>query len=132
MFVTRISADRWRGVHCDQDVIENPSADDFVRALAALDAEERTMLCLDLAEGQHLVIGGGNGKYVVYASLGNDNFWNLLTETEDRGTVLVTAGGQEGDFPAKQVVDQAQARQAGLFYMESGKLDPALCWKKQA
>jgi hypothetical protein len=130
VIVSRILADRWRGAQCDEDVIESPSADDFARALAALDARERTMLCLHVPDGRQLTIGGGNGKYVVYAALSKDEFWNLLIETAENGTVSVTAGGQEGDFPAEQVVDQTQALRAGLAFMESGKLDPTLCWKR--
>jgi hypothetical protein len=129
--VDRIVADRWRGTRCEQDVTQNPSLDDFMRAFDALDANERTMLCLYSSKSRHLTIGGGDGKYVVYASLPKDEFWNLLSDIAENRTIMVNAGGQEGDFPARKVVDEMRARRAGTAFMRDGELDQSLRWERQ-
>ena len=131
MLVERIVADRWHGTRCEEHVIQGPSLEDFLRAFEALDANERTMLCLYLSNGRQLTFGGGNGKYVVYASMSEDEFWNLISDAEENQVIILNAGGQEGDFPARQIVDEERARRAGIAFMRDGELDESLRWERQ-
>jgi hypothetical protein len=130
--VERIVADRWHGVRCEEDVVEHPNEDDFVRALLALDARSRTILHLSARNKLELTIGGGAGKYVIYASLPDNEFWNLLSDPAAVGTIVLNAGGQEGDFPARRVVDQTRALQAGKVFLKEGRLDLSLPWEKRS
>ena len=133
IFVDRIAADRWEGVLCDEDEIDAPTIDDLDRVIEALDAKTRTMVSLYGQDEQHLCIGGGAGQYVVYASMPGGQLWNLLSASDDRkDVVLVNAGGQEGDFPLRQVVDKETVLQAAHTFFRMGMLDVSLRWEKQA
>ena len=131
MLVERIIADRWNGLQCDELVIQHPTEDDFIRALDALDGVERTLLCLEASNGRQLTIGGGDGNYVVYAAFSEHEFWNLLSNVSENQTIMVVAGGQKGDFAARQVVDRASAQIAGIAFMRQGELDQSLRWDRQ-
>lgn len=127
----RIRGDRWDGPLNHDWTIEDASPADFERALEQLDGRSRTMLTVEGDGQRHLTVGGGAGRYVVYISFDNDDFWNLLCPIPQAGIVLLNAGGQEGDYPAKQIVDLAQARAAGRAFFDHQGLDPAQQWEKQ-
>lgn len=122
--------DRWDGIQCHDWQTENPIAADFEEALLRLDADVHTLLTIATDGETHLTIAGGSGRYVVYATFDNEEFWNLLRPEQASGTVMLNAGGQVGDFPAIQVVSLQQARSAGLVFLDSGQLDPGQSWEK--
>jgi hypothetical protein len=131
-FVNRIVTDKWSGLLCDEDEIHAPTVDDLDRVIEELDAKTHTLVSLYGESGAYLSIGGGAGQYVAYASTSDEQLWNLLSDSDDRnGIVLLNAGGQEGDFPARQVVDKVLALQAARVFFGTGKLDFALRWEKQ-
>lgn len=129
----RLEGDRWEGVLCHDWQVDDPSAADFEDALRRLDATQFTIVTIAGVGEEHLAIGGGAGRYVVYATFDNHEFWNLVRSDSPsaNGTVLLSAGGQEGVYPAAQVVGFAEARAAGLAYLRSGTLDPGQRWEKQ-
>ena len=127
----RIRGDRWDGVLNHEWDVDRASVEDFDRALDRLDARIYTMLTIEGSGEQHLTIGGGAGRYVVYATFGNEEFWNLLCGKSATGTILLNAGGQEGDFPATQVVSKEQAGAAGRVFLDACQLDPTQQWEKQ-
>ena len=126
----RIRGDRWNGALSQEWQTDNPSAADFEQALLRLDAKEYTMMTVAGDDETHLTIGGGGGRYVVYATFDNENFWNLMRRDPIDGTVLLNAGGQEGDFPAARVVGLEQARAAGRVFLDYRQLDPSQEWEK--
>ena len=126
-----IHGDHWEGLLNHEWRIDRASPPDLERALDRLDARTYTMVTIQGDGEQHLTIGGGAGQYVVYATFDNEAFWNLLRPQPATGTVLLNAGGQEGDFPAAQVVSKEQARVAGLTFLRAGSLDPTQQWQKQ-
>lgn len=132
-FVNRITCDRWNGVLCENDEIDMPSIDDLNRAVEALNSATRTLVFLNGQNGSHLAIGGGAGRYVVYVSTSDEDFWNLVADKNDSaGQVMLNAGGQEGDYPVRQVVDKLHALQAAHKFFKTGELDPSLKWEKQS
>jgi hypothetical protein len=131
MPVEQMTVDLWCGVKCKQELVRNPSVEQFESALRSLDGNKRTLLCLESATGPQLVVGGGDGGYVVYLAFSDAEFWNLLSEIESDERVLVTAGGQQGDYPLGQVVDRQRAYQAGIAFLRHGGLAENLKWKKQ-
>jgi len=132
-FVDSIVADDWTGVLCSEEEIAAPSVVDLDRVIDALDAKTRTLVSLYAQDGANLTIGGGAGQYVVYLSTPDEELWNLLADDPDRkSTVILTAGGQEGDYPARQVVNKQRARQAGYAFLLTGQMDTSLPWEKQA
>ena len=96
-----IHGDRWKGVLNHEWRIECASSADLERALDQLDARTRTTVTIHCDGEQHLTIGGGAGRHVVYATFDNDQFWNLLRSQPATGMILLNAGGQEGDYPAE-------------------------------
>ena len=126
-----IHGDRWQGVLNHEWRIDRASPVDLESVLDRLDARTHTIITIQGEGEQHLTIGGGAGQYVVYATFDNDQFWNLLRSQPASGTILLNAGGQEGDYPAEQVVTKEQARAAGLVFLHAGRLDPSQQWQKQ-
>jgi|SRR3990172_1301245 len=126
----RIVGDRLSGTSTSQWSIDAPTRGDLDRVLDQLDAETYTMITLHAGEGHHLAIGGGRGRYVVYVTFDNQRFWTLVRRSPASGTVLLNAGGQEGDFPAEHVVDWDQARAAAYEFLETGQLDPNQRWRE--
>ncbi|WP_431045594.1 Imm1 family immunity protein [Roseateles sp. L2-2] len=59
--------------------------------------------------------------------------WNLVDDSKDHvhEVVLLNAGGQEGDFPLRQVIDQLQTLQAAQTFLRTGELDAFLNWEQQ-
>lgn len=126
-----LSGDQWIGVYNQEWQHESPSSNAFSGALRNLDALKHTMLTIHANDEAHLTIAGGNGRYVVYATFDNEEFWNLLGTDTSTEMVMLNAGGQEGDFPARQVVDLNQAMSAGLAFLGSRQLDSSQGWERQ-
>lgn len=127
-----ISADHWSGLENDEEEIGSPALDDLYRLINALNAKDRTLVCLGGQHGSHLAIGGGGGQYIVYISDPNQQHWNLIAESEDRQAVIsLIAGGQDGDYPARQVVDKNSAIKAAASFFLKGERDPSLHWELQ-
>lgn len=131
MSALAIHGDSWRGVLNDEWHVDAPSCDEVSKAIERLDAKAFTMVTIQGPGEQHLAVGGGAGRYVVYATFDNCDFWNLLAATVDDRTVLLNAGGQEGDYPACQIVDLDQAQRAARAFFEGLQLEPSLRWQKQ-
>jgi hypothetical protein len=131
MSALAIHGDRWRGVLNDEWHVDDPSWDGVSQAIQRLDAKTFTIVTIQGPGEQHLAVGGGAGRYVVYATFDNCDFWNLLTGTSDDGTVLLNAGGQEGDYPACQIVDLDQTQKAARAFFVGLQLEPSLRWEKQ-
>jgi hypothetical protein len=129
--MSMVLGDHWEGVLNHEWRVERASSADFDHALDRLDARTHTMITIKADEERHLTIGGGAGQYVVYATFDGEVFWNLLRSQPTVGMVLLNAGGQQGDFPAAQVVDKEQARAAGRAFLDACRLDPTQQWGKQ-
>jgi hypothetical protein len=126
-----LRTDHWHGSTCDEICIESPQDADVTRAIDALDSTSRTTVTLERANAS-MTVGGGQGQYVVFVAVGEDEeFWNLLSEADATGIVMINIGGQDGDFPARHVVDHKKAARAALCFLESGRRDPTLTWALQ-
>lgn len=131
MFVKEMDTDFWHDNDCEGSVLESPTSSDIVAAVKALDASARTTVTLQ-ADGQHhMTIGGGNGQYLVYSTRDNDNFFNLLGDAHAEGDVLLFVGGQEGRYPARQIIGQERAITAAVTFALTGSLDATLEWEEQ-
>lgn len=129
--INRIDGDRWDGVLCFEWYIEAPSSHDLNHALERLDAKTYTMVTLQGAGEGHMTIGGGAGKYVVYTTSDNREFWNLLSPHGEDSIELLNIGGQEGEYPARHVVDLVQARAAAQKYFERQQRNSEQKWEMQ-
>jgi hypothetical protein len=127
----RIYGDRWNGVLNDEWHIDTPSVDDLNRVLDRLDAKIYTMVIIQGFGEQHMAIGGGAGRYVVYATFDNEEFWSLLAPRAGDSIVPLNVGGQQGDYPATQVVNLEQARAAAQRFFLQGELDSGQKWDRR-
>lgn len=124
----RIFGDHWVGLAMNEWTIESPTNDDLKRALKQLDATAYTMITVEAGEDHYMTVGGGGGRYVVVVTFDNQLFFTLLCAEPVTGIVMLKAGGQEGDYPAEEVVGTTQALQAAEVFMETGDLDDGQQW----
>jgi|tagenome__1003787_1003787.scaffolds.fasta_scaffold20452583_2 hypothetical protein len=124
----------------DAKTITNPTWTQVEREVNALDARTRTLVMLAPSppkgppEGDHhLAIGGGaDGRFVVYTTEDNSNFWNLtdVHKRADDRKVRMVVGGQEGEYQEAQLVSLGVALAAARRYMEDGQRAPELNWSE--
>ena len=124
----RMSGDLWKGVQLNEWTVPSAGAEDLERALERLDAVAYTMITIDAADDHCLTVGGGAGKYVVVVTFDNQAFFTLLRRDPAAGIVMLNVGGQEGDYPAEQVVGVSQALQAARVFLATGGLDETQEW----
>jgi len=81
-----------------------------------------------------LMIGGGNeGRYVVTLNVNIDEeFYNAVDDSKAQDAELVVvAGGQAAEFPARNCLELSGALEAARVYFESGKMSDRIRWEKQ-
>jgi hypothetical protein len=125
-----ISIDKWDGLSCSEEIVDSPRLSDVERLVTLLDASTRTIMTLDAGAEQHMAIGGGGGRYIVYTQEQNGDLFNLISPTATDGIVMLNAGGQEGDYPARQIIDFKTTLQAAAFYFEHAHRDERLHWER--
>jgi len=129
MYVSSIICDCWQGSESDNIVIDNPSWEQIETAVRNLDGERRTIVSLQGEAEAHLVVSGGSlGRYVVYATYDNENFFSLCSINENASPVLLNVGGQDGDYPSKIVVELPAALAAANDFADFGRMDATQRW----
>ena len=91
-----------------------------------------TLLDLVSDDKDKLTVGGGNGKFVVFLTNGND-FYTLLSLNKGddvAAAIPLTIGGQEGEYPPDEVVDERSAMECALTYLKTGKRDQRYNWRR--
>lgn len=133
-FVTTMTADIWNEADCDEEVVKNPTFEEVKTKVERLDAKKWTMVILSGGGEAFLTIGGGNGRYVVILTRRSEEFWNLigLDDPQGGGDVLINIGGQEGDFPKRQVIALRTTLKAAESFFWSGEMDSTLVWEQEA
>jgi hypothetical protein len=131
MYVVSMTTDSWTGTDSSDEEIVNPSWSDIEARIVGLDAAKYTMVTLRGDDPAYLVVGGGVGKYVVYATFDNNQFLAVCSKTESNSRTLLYIGGQEGDYPDNIVVDASLALTAAKTFFESGQLDKSLRWQNK-
>lgn len=112
--------------------IKNPSLDQVEQAIRALNGGNRTIVTVAIGRDAHLAVGGGSDdRYVVYATFDNVTFHNLQGQRTENGTVLLNVGGQEGEYPAKTIVEIEVALTAARSFSRNARLDPSLNWVEE-
>jgi hypothetical protein len=124
--------DRWDGVVDGGGEVDEPSWEAVNEAIRRLDAVTYTLVTIGFPDERHLAVGGGAGRYVVYATFDNRDFWNLLGVEGGDQMVLLSAGGQEGDYRAAQIVGLDEALAAARTFLIEQRLESSLRWEQQA
>jgi hypothetical protein len=129
-FVSDMTADCWTGNADVGKQVCNPTWDQIEGAIHALDGKTRTLVTMGGEGEAHMAIGGGkDGRYVCYATFDNEIFHNLLNPSKQEGIVMLVAGGQEGDYSAKMIVDLDAVLAAARTFAENGELDQSVEWE---
>jgi hypothetical protein len=130
VFAGHLTYDRWVGNRDRGTTVERPSWAAIEERIARLDAREFTIVTL-AGEGEaHMAVGGGAGRYIVYATRDNMSFDNLVDPARGEAMERLVAGGQEGEYPARQVVSLETAVEAAREYAETGTLSDSLRWEE--
>ena len=132
MYATNISWDDWQAGRSNEHKKPQPNQSDIEAAVRRLDSRQYTIVIVEGRGEAHLAVGGGGGKYVVYATFDNRRFINLLGDTGLMGTEELLIGGQIGDYPVARIVDRSRAMTAALTFARNGQLDPNFEWERQA
>ncbi|MEX2492613.1 MAG: Imm1 family immunity protein [Nitrospirales bacterium] len=130
MFVVEMFADAWEGIEQSGAILLNPSWEDIDAAIRKLNGETYTIVRLQGKDEAHMVIGGGaHGRYIMYATLNNEDFFNLVSDDKAIGSVLLCIGGREENLPMETVVDFVLVFKAVGTFVELGELESTLQWK---
>lgn len=127
--VKRLIEECWEGVRNLEAVRENPAPLDVAHAIQRMDQRRHTLVALETDGEAHMLIGGGNGKYVVTATLEGLTFLNLVTTPLGQREVKVVVGRQEGFYASHLLIAQDATLKAALTFTERGQLDPSFRWE---
>ncbi len=108
--------------------IGNPSREQIETAIRALDADRCTLVSLTAGNAGTLLIGGGNGQYILTALFENGRHLTARKSTEDSTGVELTVGGQTGIYSSNEIWTSDVAVHAAWEFVENGRLEPALHW----
>ena len=104
----------------------------FLSYFKQLNQKEYSVLTLK-GNVNSLTIGGGNGVYICYFTIGdNEAFFNLISVMHSDLTdeIEVVCGGQAGLFEPKFVVSYEVVVEAIMYFIENETMNPKLIWKK--
>ncbi|HYO58157.1 Imm1 family immunity protein [Archangium sp.] len=129
--VKRLIEECWEGVRNLECVRENPDPLDVAQAIRRLDQRRHTLVALEADSEAHMLVGGGNGDYVISATLDGLTFLNLVTAPVHQRDVKVVVGGQDGLYAPHLIIAQDAALKAALTFTERGQLDPRFRWESR-
>jgi hypothetical protein len=112
----------------------NPGWTEIEAAIRRLDGKTCSLVVIAFGDSDapHMAIGGGgSGKYLVYGTLDNMTFRNLINPAAPIGRCFLVAGGQRGEYAEKHCVGLSDALRAAKTYAETGQYDSALRWEEK-
>jgi hypothetical protein len=113
----------------DGRIVQQPTPLDVDLAVGGLDGVTRTMVTLATDGAEHMVVGGGGTRCVVYVT-SDYRTLSVLVDPLATGTVALVAGGVADNYPAAETVPHAVALRAARSYALTGRLDPSLNWRE--
>lgn len=120
----------WDERHEERE-LATPTLADVAERLSALDGDSHTLLTLYRGDS-HIACGGSaRTGLVVYVTFDNATFWQLVNPQGEKSDVMVVAGGQVGNYPARNVVHLEAAMRAATKFFEIGELAYDEVWEKQ-
>ncbi len=129
MFITKFSVEDWinnQNLGCTK-----PASvwSDIELAIRSLDGQTKTLVTLETEGETHMSIGGGQGKYVVYATFDNETFYSLIDPSKSDQNESIVIGGQKGLYSTKSCVDLEIVLQSAKKFAESGKMLNSAVWE---
>jgi hypothetical protein len=114
--------------------LDDPSADDLWRRIAALDGHHHSYVSLLRGDARLDVAGSASALMVFQSESAHDHrsVWHHLTSADAAlpdGDVVVRAGGLDGHFPRSTTTSREEAVRAGRHFLATGARDPGLTWR---
>jgi Immunity protein Imm1 len=131
MFIARFSVEDW--INNQNQFCVKPANfwSEIELAIRSLDGQTKTLVTLETESESHMSIGGGQGKYVVYATFDNEIFYSLIDPSKsDQDESAVVVGGQKGLYPAKSCVNLEIVLQSAQKFAESGEMLKSAVWEE--
>lgn len=114
----------------DADERSAPSGEDVREQIARLDGTTHTLVMIE-RDGETLAVGGSQAGMIVYAEGADGAFWQVLSpETSSDDPVVVVAGGQPSEYPAKFVTTVDAAVAAATEFAASGHRSEHVDWER--
>ncbi|MBA3517160.1 MAG: hypothetical protein H0T75_05860 [Rhizobiales bacterium] len=125
------SADEWEGLRTRDSVEVDVSESELVRLIKRLDASRYTLVSLEKDAENVLMIGGGQGRFIVYFIRERDCCIELYDpdKNHDKSALLIV-GGQGGDYREDQIVDEESAITCAVTFLTTGMLDERFHWRE--
>lgn len=128
-----ITLDNWNGIYCKEENYHINSLEKLLDVLEKLDAKQYTLVNLVSSEGHYLMVGGGNGEYVVTGE--EDGMIFNLVDLNKKNTLKIelNVGGQVGLFNSKYILSKKLAFECAGEYFATGcipKNDLDFSWEK--
>ena len=130
MYASKVVTDSWNGPANSEHEHHLKSCEQIDHAIGHLDQKVHTLVIVESNSGAHLAVGGGLGRYIVYATFDNETYFNLVKEPSSGETVSLFVGGQHGDYPLDTVIDKESAISAARTFAFSGELDSGQKWQE--
>ncbi len=129
MFALKFSTENWIGNRNKATINEVQTWAEIKSAIEELDAKKKTLVTIETNGNTHMAVGGGMGKYVVYATFDNVSLYNLIEPTKSNDLETLVVGGQIGAYPARMCVDLETVLKAAKTFTESGTLEESVIWE---
>lgn len=112
--------------------LESAPVAEIARRVSELDGSSRTLVTVYRGNSHAACGGDANSGLVVYATLDNETFHQLVNPDPIAGkSATVVAGGQAGQYDMVYVVGRESAIAALEQFASAGALDPAQIWEDQ-
>ena len=128
--VAKLTTDSWDGMRSNHTSKDNATWAEIFDALVALDARRRTQVLVEKEDSSVISVGGGGGRYNVFIGTHDDRFLTLLNSSRPDGIDQLVVGGQQGEYPAKTIVDFDTTARAVKVFFELGLPDAGSDWQE--
>ncbi|HEY8463774.1 MAG TPA: hypothetical protein VIM29_07120 [Bacillota bacterium] len=128
--IIRLETDEWDKKNNVGVSIDNPSLEQIMEKIDKLDGINEDSISLFKSDDEFLAIGGGDQNKCVLSIVTSNKTLELSNGTSNSERVLVSVGGQDGEFPGYMLVDKALVKEAVIYYYKEGLPNPELEWKE--
>lgn len=130
MTILTMSRDSLEGNPQDEISTSDPTWPQVRSAIDSLDAKHSTLLEIEASASSQMLIGGGNGSYVISVALEEGKVFDLISPDADPDQyLLLKVGGQNGNYPRRNISDHETTLKAARWYLDHAGLEPSLAWE---
>ena len=113
--------------------VQNPSWAQVRTTILSLNADRRSDMSIEAADGSCMVIGGGLGRFTVATQCGRESQAvvpaSLIDSRRGDDEEEIIIGGCLTPLPARYIVDEEKTLRAAQRFYQDGALEPSLEWE---